>query len=234
MSLANDITKNASDVYKTKWAERKGVVVPEPSAVTLGNDAVKLESATVLYADLDQSTSLVKSKKWEFAAEVYKTFLYAATRLIRTHGGSIVSYDGDRVMGIFLGSSQADDAVKCGLQINYAVKKLVQPELNKNWTTDFKIRHVVGIDVSTVRGIKTGVRGDNDLVWVGNAPNVAAKLTAESADYSTWITDRVHQKLSDSTKYGTQNGVRISMWQNWKWSKHNDDKVWSSTWWWAI
>lgn len=188
MTVADDIRKNAAEVYKTKWAERNGLVVPEPSAVTLGNDAVKLETATVLYADLDQSTNLVETKKWEFSAEVYKTFLYAAPRLIRTHGGSIVSYDGDRVMGIFVGSGQADAATKCALQINFAVKNIIQPELNKNWTTDFRIRHVVGIDVSTVRAIKTGVRGDNDLVWVGNAPNFAAKLTAESADYSTWIT----------------------------------------------
>ena len=234
MSLADDIAKNASDVFKTKWAERNGVVVPEPGSVTLGNDAVKLDTATVLYADLDQSTNLVESKKWEFAAEVYKTFLYSATRLIRSQGGSIVSYDGDRVMGIFLGSTQADSAVKCGLQINYAVKKLVQPELNKNWNTDFKIRHVVGIDSSIVRAIKTGVRGDNDLVWVGNAPNLAAKLTAESADYPTWITDRVYQKLGDATKYGTDKSVRTSMWRSWQWSKHNNDKVLSSTWTWAV
>lgn len=94
LSLADDITRNAVEVYKTKWLERRGVVVPDSNSVTLGNDAVKLETATVLYADLDQSTSLVESKKWEFAAEVYKTFLYAATRLIRSQGGSIVSYDG--------------------------------------------------------------------------------------------------------------------------------------------
>src|SRR5690606_41596523 len=52
-----------------------------------------LERATIMYADLDQSTALVENHHWYFAAEVYKTFLYAATRLANNAGGTVV---GDR------------------------------------------------------------------------------------------------------------------------------------------
>lgn len=83
MSVADDIKQNASDTLGTKWTVRDGQVVPEASDLKLTNDAVRFEKATVLYADLDQSTDLVETKKWQFSGEVYKTFLYAASRLIQ-------------------------------------------------------------------------------------------------------------------------------------------------------
>jgi class 3 adenylate cyclase len=228
MSVAEDIKHNSKWTYETAWTARKGSVVPDAADLKLSNDAVYFETATVLYADLDGSTALVEGKKWEFSGQVYKTFLYAASRLIRKHGGSIVSYDGDRVMGVFIAQTQRDDAVSCALEINYAVKSLVQPELNKNWSTDFKIRHVVGIDTSQIRTARTGVRGDNDLVWIGNSANLAAKLTALSADSPTWITKRVYDHLADRQKLGPQ---KEDIWRKWRWTQHNNDEIYSSTYW---
>lgn len=228
MSIADDITSNSKATYGTAWSVRKGTVVPDPKDLKLSNDAVYFDRATVVYADLDGSTNLVSSSKWEFSGQVYKTFLYAASRLIRKHGGSIVSYDGDRVMGIFISKRQCNEAVSCALELNYAIKKLLQPELEKKWTTDFKIRHVVGIDTSEIRVARTGVRGDNDLVWIGNSANLAAKLTALSADYPIWITDRVHAYLDNSQKFGPQ-GENI--WKGWNWTEHNKDQIYSTTYW---
>lgn len=231
MSIAEDIKGNSSGIFRTTWETRNGEKVPEPQDLKLGNDAVHFDRATILYADLDQSTSLVENKKWTFAAEVYKSYLYAATRLIKEEGGTIVSYDGDRVMGIFIGKKQCNDAVRCALKINYAVKNIVQVELESFYTgSSYKIRHVVGIDTSEIYTTRTGVRGDNDLVWVGNAANLAAKLTAESADNATWITKRVYDYLEDPQKLS--NGT--NMWNSWSWTKHNNDKIFSSSYWWKF
>ena len=131
-------------------------------------------------------------------------------------------------MGVFISNLQRNEAVSCALEINYAVKNRVQPELDKNWKTDFKIRHIVGIDTSPIRAARTGVRGDNDLVWIGNAANLAAKLTALNAEYPIWITSRVHDGLNDAQKLGP---AGEGIWRKWKWSQHNDDEVWSSTYW---
>ena len=228
MSVADDIKKNAKESFGSKWTVRDGLVVPNASDLKLTNDAVCFETATILYADLDGSTNLVEKKKWQFAGEVYKTFLYAASRLIRRNGGTIVSYDGDRVMGIFISKRQRNEAVSCALEINYAVKKYVQTELEKNWKTEFKIRHVIGIDTSEIRAARTGVRGDNDLVWIGNAANLAAKLTALSADNPTWITKRVHDYLERGQTTGPQ-GENI--WRKWSWGEHNKEEIYSSTYW---
>jgi class 3 adenylate cyclase len=228
MTIAEDIRANARTTFGEKWTPRDGTTVPEPAALRLSNDAIHFQRATILYADLDGSTDLVENKHWMFAGEVYKAFLYATSRLIRRHGGSIVSYDGDRAMGIFISTSQTNDAVSCALEINYAIKNIVQAEIAKGWSTDFKIRHVVGIDTSEIYAARTGVRGDNDIVWIGNAANLAAKLTALSADQPTWITKRVFDLLNDNQKLGPS---RESIWKKWNWTQHKNDEVYSTTYW---
>lgn len=229
MTVAEDISQNAKATFRTTWISRDGQVIPAPSDLKLSNDAVYFARATVLYADLDQSTSLVEDYTWEIAAEIYKAFLYASSRLIRDAGGSIVSYDGDRVMGIFISKTQNNDAVGCALKINYAVKKLLQEAFGAQYThRDYKIRHVVGIDESPIRAARTGVRGDNDLVWVGDAANLAAKLTTRSADYSVWITDRVYAGLNDGQKLSAT-GKNIWTW--WNWVEHKGEKIYSTTFW---
>jgi len=233
MALSNDIVEDARATFQSQWETRNGIVVPDPEDVGLGNDAVRFERATVLYADLDQSTNLVDTKKWWFAAEVYKTFLYAASKIVRAEGGDIVSYDGDRVMGIFIGKTQCNDAARCALKINYAVKKLIQPELDEKYGQgDYTMRHVVGIDTSPIRAARTGVRGDNDLVWVGRAANYAAKLTAMSAAYPTWITKAVFDKLNDNQKNGGT--PKRSMWESRLWTSMDNASIYRSSWHWEI
>ena len=67
------------------WIIREGQVVPDPEDLRLGSDGVNLD-ATVLYADMSGSTRLVDTKKAPFAAEVYKTYLACAAKIIKNEG----------------------------------------------------------------------------------------------------------------------------------------------------
>lgn len=231
MALIDDLQVQVKDTFKYQWSEREGYVVPEPESLKLGNDAIHLKEATVLYADLDGSTSLVETKSWPFAAEIYKSFLFCATKLIKDEGGSITSYDGDRVMGIFLGGSQSSTAVRCALKITYAVREIINPAIKVQYpSADYKVRHVIGIDHSAIRAARTGVRGDNDIVWVGRAANYAAKLTALNSEYPVWITKQVYDRLEQASKFGGAD--KQNMWREWKWTQMNNILVYSSTWQW--
>src|SRR5205823_4516619 len=96
------------------WDVQDTDSVPAPEDIRLKtNHAKKLGWAVVLYADLDGSTNLVDRYSADFASEVYKSYLYCAGQLIRHHGGTITAYDGDRIMGIFLGNTKHTDAVTC-------------------------------------------------------------------------------------------------------------------------
>lgn len=92
------------------------------------------------------------------------------------------------------------------------------------------IAHTVGIDVSDLRAVRTGVRGDNDLVWVGRAANYAAKLTALPSTFQTRITKDVYDKLSRDSK--VSNGK--SMWEIVTWTAMNNITIYRSAWGWVV
>lgn len=196
MALKDDLNSEVGKIVKSAWTERAGTVVPEDNSIGLGNDASRIE-ATVLYADLADSTLLVDSYDPAFAAEVYKAFLHCAAKLIRANGGKITAYDGDRVMAVYVGSFKNSAAVRTAMQLNLAVNEIIHPSLMAQYPgVKYRLEHVVGIDTSELFVAKTGVRGNNDLVWVGRAANHAAKLSALSDQYQTYVSKDVFEKLT--------------------------------------
>lgn len=231
MSLKDELETYVQKTLDETWVRRAGQKVPEASDLPLKNLAVELD-ATVLYADLASSTKMVKGYKDWFAAEVYKTYLYCAAKIIRARGGIITAYDGDRVMGVFIGDSKNSDAAKCGLQIHWASKRIVAEKISsKHPKSTFSLKQRVGIDTSKLFVARTGIRGSNDLVWVGTAANNAAKLAALDPRYPTYITADVYRRLNESSKLG--GNPKRDMWTD----LGTDDmgyRIYGSTFSWAI
>ena len=96
------------------WDTQKARVVPKTEDVKQYNGAKKLD-ATYLYADMADSTLLVKRFEPEMAARIIRAYLRIAVDCIRAKGGHIRSFDGDRVMGIFVGDQRRNDAVDLSL-----------------------------------------------------------------------------------------------------------------------
>src|SRR4051812_22213162 len=111
MGLKDDLKKEVTAIFQAAWTTRDGTTVPLDESIKLSNDAVKL-TGTVLYADMADSTKLVDGYPNWFAAEIYKTFLYSAARIIREEGGFITAYDGDRIMAVFIDSPKNTAAVR--------------------------------------------------------------------------------------------------------------------------
>lgn len=230
MAFRADLEGEVKDIFETKWSLRDGTVVPSDDSVGLGNDGANID-ATVLYADLADSTVLVDTFKKEFAAEIYKSFLRCAARIIRDNGGTITAYDGDRVMAVFVGGVKNSAATRTGLKINWAVKNIIQPAILAQYPgATYALRHVVGIDTSKLLVARTGIRGANDLVWVGGAANRAAKLSSLNGSDTTWITKAVYERLQPESKLC--NGV--DMWTRKFWTSMDGAEIYSSDYLWAI
>lgn len=231
MGLKEELTADVKATFAGQWDVQTTTVVPAPEDLRLNaNHAKDLETATVLYADLDGSTNMVDNHEWTFSAEVYETYLRCAAKIIRSEDSIITAYDGDRVMAVFTGEGKNTSAVRCALKINYAVCKIIRPALKLQYPTkDFTLSHVVGVDTSRLRTARIGVRGDNDLVWIGRAANYAAKLTSLS-NKATWITKTVYDQMNASVKQS--NGT--NMWEAHTWTSMNKLPIYSSTYWWPI
>jgi class 3 adenylate cyclase len=78
MTLADAIRKDVDTVLTARWSLRDGMVVPSTPKVQLSGGGVRLV-ATMLYADLADSTELAMSKDRRVAAKVFKCFLAVAS-----------------------------------------------------------------------------------------------------------------------------------------------------------
>jgi class 3 adenylate cyclase len=232
MGLKEELREAVAKIIRERWTERTGEVVPEPEDLKLGNDAVNLD-ATILYADMAYSTRLVDKETRTRAAEVYKTYMVCAAQIIKNMEATITAYDGDRVMGVFVGGSKNTNAAKTALKINWALREIVNPANKKVYgDSGYELGHVIGIDTSSILACRIGVRNDNDIVWVGRAANYAAKLSGLSSDYPIFITGAVFDKLDRSAKYGG-NPERL-MWEEREWTDINKMRIYRSNWTWAL
>lgn len=235
MTLKEDLEKAIDGAIGTTFDVRDGQKVPSSSEVALGNGAVKLEAA-FLYADLAGSGLIAKLCPWDTTAKIIRAYLVSAVRIIRFHGGEIRSFDGDRVMGIFIGDSKRSNAVKSALQIKWATEKLIQPKADAHFASvrnnDVKIRQACGIDVGDSRAVRAGVRSNNDLIWIGRPPSFAAKLSdCREHPYSTFISKAVYDRLSDETKKSSG----TDMWESRSLTfAGNSESIYRSSYHWAL
>ena len=228
MALSDDLKSQVAEIFRCTWGTTSGRVVPVPSSVGLGNQAIEFDEAVVLYADVDGSTAMVDQKNWQFSAEIYKTYLHCAAKIIKSEDGVITAYDGDRIMAVFIGERMRSRAAKAGLRLNNAVRHIINPAIKHQYPqSTFALKHVVGIDVSSIRAAHTGVRGDNDLVWVGRAANYAAKLASLPSDTcQIWVTDDVYKRLAPDVKNFNSQGV----WEARLWKAMNNLPIYGSSW----
>jgi adenylate cyclase len=233
MALADELSDEIDDILDLDWDVRDGEVVPETNDVALAGGGVNLK-CTILYADLVDSTELAMWNR-KTAGRVFKAFLACSTRLIRAREGDVRSFDGDRVMGIFVGDYKNTNAAKCALQINWMFLNLLKPKFEAKYEKfrdgTYKLAHCSGVDTSETLVVRAGIRNNNDLVWVGRAPNVAAKMSAfRDSPYFSWISGDVYDAMNDSSKYGGENNQ--NMWEERTWTSGPIKRVFRSSWIW--
>ncbi|GAA1099818.1 adenylate/guanylate cyclase domain-containing protein [Tsukamurella spumae] len=213
MSLLDDIdtqidkTINTSMSITTRSQNSEDQSVPKPE--DLAYNGGKIIRATYLYTDMHDSSKLAADASQESAARVFRGYLNVSTKVIRSHGGHIRSFDGDRVMGVFTGADQQDRAVKSAMMIKWAVANKLTPAIHASipelqdagWT----LRQSSGIAVGDTLLARAGFRDNNDMISIGAAPNLAAKLsdirnTGDDAKFETLIGKGAYSGLSDSCK----------------------------------
>jgi class 3 adenylate cyclase len=159
--------------------------------------------------------------------------MVCAARIVKNNGGTITAYDGDRIMGIFIGKTKNTTAAKTALQINWAVYNIVNTAIKTQYGGNaYQMKHVIGIDTSPIFACRIGVRNDNDIVWVGRAANYAAKLSSINENYPVYITGSVFDSMDDSSKLGGT--PRRLMWEERTWIPMNNMRIFRSDWSWTV
>ena len=210
--MAIDATiKSALDsILSEPWKITEPRDVPNSEAVTLLNGAASID-ATYLYADLANSSGLAQKVSPESAARVVRMYLNMAVRVLRHYGGHIRSFDGDRVMAIFVGGSKNSSAFRSALAINAYVTKTIPDllvALPQIAAAGWVMEHGIGIDTGPALLVRGGVRNNNDLISIGAAPNVAAKLADIRDLDAIHITKRAVDRVREDFREHSDGRIR--------------------------
>lgn len=213
--LRDTIQREVSAALYQPWVTRVGTVVPSSETVALNRGRVDLR-AVLLYADLADSTVIAIANR-EAAARLFRAYLALCARLIVRRGGEIRSFDGDRIMAVFVGVDASTSAVCAGLEINWCFQALLTPLFQAQYpmfvTGGYRLAQAVGIDGGDISVVRGGIRANNDIVWIGRAPNVAAKLSnLRVPPYATFVSEDLFQSLPSWFQFAP--GTPVLFWDN--------------------
>lgn len=231
MATTEQLEDAVDSIFGTAFNVRDGQKIPATEDVA-NNAAVKLD-ATFLYADLAGSSSIAKNCPWDTTAKIIRAYLSCSVRIIKSYEGEIRSFDGDRVMGVFIGGSKNTNAVKAAHEIYWTTENIIQKKAKDKFASvsnnNVKIRQACGIAKGETRAVRAGIRNNNDLIWIGEPPSLAAKLSdIREYPHCTFISSAVYNNMSDDVK--SSNGT--NMWESRTFTYAGETKsLYRSSWW---
>jgi class 3 adenylate cyclase len=213
--------------------------VPEPGDIALGKKAAKLE-ATVLFVDVRQSSAITTTFRRQTAAKMLKSYFDGSVRIINGEGGAVRSFNGDGMLALFVGDNRSNDAAMAAFQLKWFVADVLRPKFNRLFDGNEKARGKrlafdigCALDDGDIYAVRVGIRGTNDVAWVGRCTNTAAKLSnVLTSPDNIGVTRAVYARL---------NGRRVEKngehkWSGEKWGTFGGVKraYRTTTWWWSL
>lgn len=193
--------------------------VPDISDRRLTHGATGLEGEfTFLYVDLRGSSSLTDSHRLYTISKIYKAFHYCMVQCIKKKDGRVRSFDGDRVMAVFGGSRKVNNAVECAKYMVSCLVYVLKPKI-KSYYNNEKFDLGIGIATGKTVIVKAGIgydKNNRDLVWIGDPPNLGAKLSDKTLfGGRIGICSTSFGRLSDKNRWKEDaNGNKEDLWNH--------------------
>ncbi len=138
--------------------------------------------ATVMFCDLSGFTSYCETHSPEMVGKLLNTYLARMTEIVFAHGGTVDKYIGDAVMSIFGApfptDTDAENAVKCALQMRQAFAKMVSENVEIEDLEGMDIH--IGINSGNVVVGTVGSALRMEYTALGDTVNIAARLESLS------------------------------------------------------
>jgi len=156
----------------------------------------------VLYVDLVGSTKMSLKLPPEKLSIIISSFVQEMSYLISQHGGFVLKFSGDAVIGYFIGKGSslqsADSALGCAESMLKVVEKGINPILSKKEELP-KLRIKVGIDFGPATVVKYGTDEKNSFVdLLGPSINMASKIQGVAKQNQIVVGHDVYERLHPS------------------------------------
>jgi adenylate cyclase len=151
---------------------------------------------TVMFADVRGFTSLSEEIQPEELVRVLNIYLSAVIKAVLKYGGTVNKFGGDNIMAIWNVPMPCDNhalrAIKAAMEAQRAIKELQEsdPALTR-------MEFSIGINTGKAVAGNLGSEDRVEYSVVGDAVNVAARLTAAAEGRKVWIGFGTYELIKD-------------------------------------
>lgn len=171
-------------------------ILKDPERIRLGGERRVI---TVFFADIRGFTAFSGSMSPEEIVELLNRYFSLITETIFSFEGTIDKFIGDAVMSVFGSPIHSDRHLEQGIKAAVAVKKATEKvnasRLEKNLTP---LNVGIGLDSGTVIVGNMGSHLRMDYTAVGEAVNIASRLTGMARGGEILISEAVYSAVSDN------------------------------------
>jgi len=193
--------------------------VTDNSEEFLRSNVFKRVHMITLYVDLVGSTQMALDLPSDKIAIIISSFAQEMASTIRQHGGYVLKFVGDAVIGYFVADDSlraADDAVSCAKSMISVIKEGINPILNQYDYPDLLAK--IGMDYGQNIIVRYGADVQKSIVDImGPAMNIAAKIQAMAKPNQILVGGDIYTRLHPET----QKEFRQIVWKNNEWRYHS-------------
>jgi len=213
------------DTQKRIWSSlKKGIeydATVDRSDAYLRKHVHEKQSMVVMYVDLVGSTDITLTLPEEKVAIIISSFAQEMAFAVKHHGGFVLKFVGDAVIGYFVHTSSliaADNAVSCAKSMIKIIEEGINPILNQYDYPDLFVK--VGVDFGTNMIIRYGSDAAKSHVDIlGPTMNIAAKIQAKAKPQEILIGEDVYNRIHPSV----QKEFSKKEWSEEEWKYHSRD-----------
>ena len=197
-----------------KGYEYTGII--DESEKFLREHVFKKINIVVLYVDLVGSTTMTLELPAEKLATIVSSFSQEMASVIRLHGGLVLKFVGDAVIGYFNASENSllpsDNAVNCAKSMLTVIDKGINPILNQYDYPDLMVK--IGVDYGQSIVVRYGSNEETSHVdLMGPVMNIASKIQGMAKPNQILIGQDVYQRIHPTT----QKNFKEKIWEKNEW-----------------
>ncbi|MBI5969870.1 MAG: HAMP domain-containing protein [Deltaproteobacteria bacterium] len=171
-------------------------ILKEPEKVRLGGER---RIVTVFFADIRGFTALTKKTRPEDVVELLNRYFTLLTEVIFAFEGTVDKFIGDAVMSVFGSPVKMDFHLERGVKAAFAIKTAVE-KINrvreKRGAVPLNIG--IGLDSGVVIAGNMGSVMRMEYTAVGDAVNMASRLSDIAKGGQMLVSDALHEKIKDN------------------------------------
>ena len=218
-----DSEKMIQETQKRIWSSlKKGIeydATVDRSDAYLRKHVHEKQSMVVMYVDLVGSTDITLTLPEEKVAIIISSFAQEMAYAVKHHGGFVLKFVGDAVIGYFVHQSSliaADNAIGAAKSMIKIIEEGINPILNQYDYPDLFVK--IGIDFGTNMIVRYGSDAEKSHVdLLGPAMNIAAKIQGKAKPQEILIDEDVYTRIHPSL----QKEFSKKTWTDCEWKYHS-------------